>query len=258
MSVHAMPAKLGRSLRRLLAVCGLGVLCLPAVTSAAVFQTTLDQLIDDPRTPGVDESLTRGITIGDKRYSGFVHNSTGSAPVAPEDVTVRVTNLESDPQRYTLQFTFAEDAFPGERTDLVIAYDLDVLSSDFINRVGLRFNGSVPAQGTNPNTSASVIETVRTRDGSDIQPGLPITDTLVLDVFNDGPGNLEDSNSEFQMVNLTRRLHFEKDIIVSSRPDGGYAAISIVDNVVDQVPEPTAFAIVSLVGGAMLLRRRRP
>ena len=257
MSVQAMPAKMARNLRRLLAVCGLGVLVLPAVTNAAVFQTTLDQLIDDPSTPGVDESLTRGITIGDKRYSGFQHNSTGSAPVDPEDVTVRVSN-EGDPQRYTLQFTFAEDAFPGERTDLVIAYDLDVLSSDFINRVGLRFNGSVPAQGTNPNTSASVIETVRTRDGSDIQPGAPITDTLVLDVFNDGPGNLEDSNSEFQTINLTRRLHFEKDIIVSSRPDGGYAAISIVDNVVDQVPEPAAFAMVSLVGGAMLLRRRRP
>ena len=59
-------------------------------------------------------------------------------------------------------------------------------------------------------------------------------------------------------LNLTRALHFTKDIIVSSRPTGGYAVISVVDNVIDQVPEPGMISLVTLAGGAMLLRRRRP
>jgi hypothetical protein len=249
MSVQIMSAKLARNLRRLMAVCGLAVLGLPAVSNAAVFNTTLDQLL-----PG--GSFAAGRDIGDKRYSNFTYSSTGSAPVRAQDVNVSISN-EADPQRYVLQFTFAMDAFPSERSDLVIAYDLDVLSSDFINRVGLRFNGSVPSQGAG-DAAASVVETVASRDGSDVAPGAPIRDTEVLDVFNDGPGRLEDTNSEFMAINLTRRLHFAKDIIVSSRPTGGYAAISIVDNVVDQVPEPTSIAFLTLAGGAVLLRRRRP
>jgi len=139
---------------------------------------------------------------------------------------------------------------------MVIGYDLDVLSRDFMNRVGLRFNGSVPAQGPG-DAAASVIETVASRDGSDVAPGAPVSDTAVLDVFNDGPGRLEDSNSDFMPINLTRSLHFVKDIIVSSRPTGGYVAISVVDNIVDQIPEPAAVSLISIAGGAVLLRRRR-
>ena len=258
MSVLSMPAKSARKIRRLLAVCGLAVLGLPAVSNAAVMQTTLDTLL-----PG--GSNANGITIGDKRYSNFSFASTGSAPLRPSDVSVRIDN-DADPassnpakrngQQYTLQFTFGLDAFPGERTDLVVGYDLDVTSSDFLNRVGLKFNGSVPSQGVG-DAAASVTETVSTRDGSDLAPGAPIRDTEVLDVFNDGPGRLDDSNSDFMAINLTRRLHFVKDIIVASRPTGGYAAISVVDNIVDQVPEPGVISLLTIAGGAVLLRRRR-
>jgi hypothetical protein len=248
MSVQSMPAKTARNLRRLLAVCGLAVLGLPAASNAAVMQTTLDRLL-----PGGNES--GGIVIGDKRYSNFSYSSTGSAPVRAQDVNVRINN-DANPQQYTLEFTFGMDAFPGERTDLVIGYDLDVLSRDFINRAGLRFNGSVPSQGVG-DAAASVVETVSSRDGSDVAVGAPIRDTEVLDVFNDGPGRLEDSNSDFLALNLTRSLHFVKDIIVSSRPTGGYAAISVVTNTVDQVPEPAVISLIGFAGGALLLRRRR-
>ena len=248
MSVQVMPANTARKFRRLLAVCGLAVLGLPAVSRAAVVQTTLDQLLPGGNSSG-------GLIIGDKRYSNFTYSSSGSAPVRAQDVNVRISN-DGDAQRYTLQFTFGLDAFPGERSDLVVGYDLDVLSSDFINRAGLRFNGSVPSQGPG-DAAASVVETVSSRDGSDVAPGAPVRDTEVLDVFNDGPGRLEDSNSDFMALNLTRALHFTKDIIVSSRPTGGYAAISVVDNIVDQIPEPGMISLVSLAGGAMLLRRRR-
>lgn len=257
MSVQLLPAKTARNLRRLLTLCGLAVLGLPAVSNAAVMQTTLDTLL----TGGNNQS---GVTLGDKRFSNFTFASTGSAPLRPQDVNVRIDNdadpTSSDParrngQRYTLQFTFGLDAFPGERTDMVVGYDLDVLGSDFINRAGLRFNGSVPSQGVG-DAAASVVETVQSRDGSDVAPGAPIRDTEVLDVFNDGPGRLEDSNSDFMTLNLTRSLRFTKDIIVSSRPTGGYAVISVVDNIVDQIPEPGSIALLGLAGG-LLIRRRR-
>lgn len=249
MSVQMTSAKLARNVRRLLALCGLVVLGLPGVTNAATVQATLDQLL-----PGGNQA--GGLTIGDKRFSNFSWASTGSAPVAARDINVTINNNDN-PQRYNLQFTFAMDAFPGERTDLVICYDLDVLSTDFINRVGLRFNGAVPAGGTGGGTAASVVETVSSRDGSDVAPGAPVRDTEILDVFNDGAGPLEDTNSDFMALNLTRSLRFCKDIVVSSRPDGGYAVISIVDQIVDQVPEPGSIALIGFAGGAMLLRRRR-
>ena len=131
----------------------------------------------------------------------------------------------------------------------------------FINRVGLRFNGSVPSQGPG-DAAATVIETVRSPDQNfDLVPGGdPNADDryiALLDVYNDGPGRLGDDNSDFIAVNPTRTLIFEKDILVSSQPDGGYAAISVVDNIVNQVPEPGIFGLAVFAGGGLLLRRRR-
>ena len=254
MFVQMMSANPAQKMRRLLAVCGLAVLGLPAVTNAAVQQATLDTLLGENNP---------GILIGDKLYHNFTFSqSTPNSPdINARDINVRVSNT-GNPQQYTLQFTFGFDAFPGERrNDVVIGYDLDVVgSNDFINRVGLRFNGSVPAQGTGGAAFAAVNESVSTRDGSDltsVTPGPP-SDTEVLDVFNDGSGPGLDTNSDFLNINLTRRLRFTKDIIVSSQEGGGYAVISVVDNIVDQVPEPGTFAVIGIAGGAMLLRRRRP
>jgi hypothetical protein len=258
MSVQQMPSQVARKFRRLLFLCGLAALGLPLAADAAVVQTTLDELL-----PG--GSQANGIVIGDKRYSGFTHSSSGDTPVDPEDINVRISNEgpNNNGQQYTIQFTFGLDAFPGERTDLVICYQLDVLSNDFINRVGLRFNGSVPSQGPG-DAAASVIETVSTvdPDGAGPRQAPPVApgsseSTMVLDVFNDGPGRLGNDNEDFENVNNTRSLLFCKDILVSSRPDGGYAAISIVDNVVNQIPEPGMIGLASVVGASVLLRRRR-
>lgn len=255
MSVQLFTARAAKKMRRLLLMCGLAALGLPAVVHAATVQYSLADLL-----PGGNQA--NGIILGDKRYSGFTFSSTGSSPLRAQDVNVRVTSSKSSPtlaneDRYTLQFTFGLDAFPGERNDLVVGYQVDVLDpNQLINRVGLKFNGSVPAQGPG-NAAATVIETVSSTNGSDLAPGDPNRDTEVLDVFNDGPGRLADDNSEFLVINPQRTLQFTKDILVSSQPTGGYAAISVVDNIVDQVPEPTMLGVITVLGGGFVLRRRR-
>jgi hypothetical protein len=253
MFVHPKPAQVARKLGRLLLLCGLAALAVPGIASAATVQYNLTDLL-----PGGDTAS--GFTIGDKRYSNFTFASTGDSPLEPSDVDVRVTSSETNASmpgddRYQLQFTFGMDAFPGERTDLVICYQVDVLDpNQFINQVGLRFNGSVPAQG--PGGAAATVQEMVMRP--DMQPVAPGGDSvLILDVTNDGPGRLPDDNSDFVVINPTRTLQFCKDILVSSQPDGGYAAISIVDNIVDQIPEPTALGLAVLAGGGLLFRRRR-
>jgi hypothetical protein len=256
MPVLRLSAQVARKMRRLLLICGVAALALPGVASAATVQYSLPELLAGGASSG-------GFTIGDKRYSGFEFSSTGSHPLVPSDVNVRVTSSDSNTaipgdDQYALQFTFGLDAFPGERTDLVIGYRVDVLDPTmFINRVGLRFNGSVPSQGPG-NAAATVIETVRSASPDiDVAPGLPFSDTAVIDVYNDGPGRLADDNSDSIAVNPTRTLFFTKDILVSSQATGGYVAVSVVDNIINQIPEPSMLGVVALAGGGLLFRRRR-
>ena len=260
MPVQRISAQAAKKMRRLLLICGAAALALPGVAGAATVQYSLADLIGTGQTAG-------GFTIGDKRYSNFTFSSTGDAPLNASDVNVRVTSTETNAaipgdDQYSLQFTFGMDAFPGERTDMVIGYRVDVLDpNQFINRVGLRFNGSVPSQGPG-DAAASVIETVHaTTPGFDLVPGgdpnAEDRDMALLDVYNDGPDRLTDDNSDFIAINPTRSLQFFKDILVSSQPTGGYAAISIVDNIVDQIPEPSVLGLAAFAGGGLLLRRRR-
>ena len=254
MPVQSMPARVAGKFRRLLLLGGLAALALPGVANAATVQYSLTDLLPGGQQGG-------GFTLGDKRYSNFTFASSGSAPLTPGDVNVRVTSTETNASvpgddTYTLQFTFGLDAFPGERTDLVLCYQVDVLDpNQAINRVGLRFNGSVPSQGPG-DAAASIEETVQTLDGSPVAPGSE-DDVLVLNVFNDGPGRLSDDNSDSVAVNPARSLLFCKDILVSSRENGGYVAVSIADNFIVQVPEPGMIGLASLVGLSLLARRRR-
>jgi len=263
MSVQRIPAQVAKKLRRLLLLCGAAALALPGIASAATVQYSLADLLS--QADGGNGSHAGGFTIGDKTYSGFTFSSTGQAPLTPTGVNVRVSSSDTNAtvpgdDTYTIQFTFGLDAFPGERNDLVVGYRVDVTDPAMrINNVGLRFNGSVPSQGPGDG-AATVIETVRSADGSDVAPGAPVSDTAVLDVFNDGPGGGTDRNSSSLEVNPTRSLIFTKDILVSSRTGSGdYVAISLVDNIVNQVPvpEPTTLGLAAFAGAGLLLRRRR-
>jgi hypothetical protein len=249
-------------MRRLLLICGAAALALPGVASAATVQYSLADLL--PTSEGGTGTNATGFTIGDKRYTNFHFSAPGPTansprPLKPADVNVRVTSSDQNTavpgdDRYLLQFTFGMDAFPGERHDMVLNYDVEVLNpAMFINNLGLRFNGAVPAQGPG-GASAEVTERAfyLTAPG-----GATIGDPIQMSVFNDGPGRLADDNSDFIAVNPTRFMRFEKDIIVSSQANGGYAVISVVDNIVDQVPEPGLIGLAAFAGAGLLLRRRR-
>jgi len=233
--------------RVLAAVVGVACAGIAGATQAASVNTTLDTLV-------AGGSSASGLTVGDKHYSDFTFSSSGDAPVAANNVDVSLVSSDGD-NHYQLRFTFARDqldASANQTTDVVIGYKVEVLGTQLINRVGLAFDSSV----TGSQAAASVIESVRTTDGSDLVLGDPVSDQENLSVFNDGSGGLGDNSSSSLAVNPTRSLQFEKDILVSSRPNGGRVIISTVDNTVDQVPEPTSLALVGIAGVGLLLRRR--
>lgn len=264
MPVQGNSARVAGKLRRLLLLCGAVALALPGIASAATVQYSLADLL--PVSAGGTGQNANGFVVGDKLYNNFQFSSPGGPgspnsprPLTPQDVNVRLSTsdrLASVPgdDRYTLTFTFGLDAFPGERHDLVLCYDVNVLPNSpyFINHLGLRYNGTVPAQGVG-GAATSVTETAYYLD----QNGNEVGDPILLTVFNDGAGRLPDDNSDFVAINPTRSMRFCKDIIVSSQDNGGYAVISVVDNIVDQIPEPSMLGLVAFAGGGLLLRRRR-
>jgi hypothetical protein len=231
------------------ALCCAAILGVAGAARGASVDTTMDKLINNGPQAG-------GITIGDKKYSDFTFSSNGDAPVAASNVDVGFTSSDND-NHYQLRFTFRTDlldATPGQTTDVVIGYRMDVLSDQLINRVGLDFASTVT--GTSGVDAASVVETIRTANGSEVSPAYPGQDQVEISVINDGSGGGNDTSATSIAVNPTRALLFQKDILVSSRPAGGTVTITFVDNFVDQVPEPASAAILGL-GGALLLARRR-
>lgn len=237
--------------RRLVAgLVGAAALAAPAIAGAAEVNATLDSLLS-PTSPG--------LTLGDKRYTNFTFSSSGDAAIAPGAVDVVLSS--DDNNRYNLRFTFSRTALAapaGETTDVVVCYDVNVIGGlPLINGVGLEFDTTVGQGQTAGVAAASVTETVSTLDGSDVAPGGLVQDTEIISVFNDGAGGLGDNDSALLTVNPTSGLRFCKDIIVSSRPEGGRVVISTVDNFVNQIPEPGSVALLGIAAAGLLVRRRK-
>ena len=103
---------------------------------AQTFNTTLDSFLPGGANAG-------GLTVGDKRYSNFTFSSSGDGPVTAGNVDVSLVATDT---QHTIRFTFARDALDapaGQRTDVVICYQVDVLGNQLINGVGLAFDSSV-------------------------------------------------------------------------------------------------------------------
>jgi hypothetical protein len=246
MTARILTAAMRRTLRT--AFVGMAALvaalAVPSDARAVSVNTTLDTLV----AGGANQA---GIVIGDKRYSNFTFSSSGDAPVPVNAVSVALSTVDNN--RYDLRFSFEREALAsiaGQTTDAVICYQIDVIGNQQINSVGLTFESSV-GQGSTGLAAASVTETI-----SRIAPlG---TDVGLITVFNDGTGGLPDnSTTTLSVTPPSSTLYFCKDILVSSRPEGGRVVISTVDNFVNQVPEPGSIAALAIAGGALLVRRRR-
>ena len=211
-----------------------------------------------------------GITIGDKHYGNFSFSSTGQTVLSPEDVDVIVA-MEGN--NHYIAFLFDLTSIGDARSDLVIGYDLNVLDpARHIKSVGLLFDGgpmdfppvsAAVVNGVPPRSlsAASVVETVRTLDGSDLVPGGIDQDSEIISVFNDGDGPLTDNMETTLAINPQRGLHFTKDIMVSSRGFGA-AEITTVENSVEQngtvIPLPAAFwAAMPILGGLVAGKKVR-
>ena len=211
-------------------------------------------------TVGLDTLLAggsnaSGITVGDKMYSGFTFSSSGDTALNASDVDVMIS---SDGNRHDLFFMFDLSANPGQRSDLVLGYDLNVLGSNKIRHVDTMFDGS-PMGAGNGRGAVTMIETVSTLDGSDLAPGGAVQSTELLTLFNDGDEvGLDDTLEAALDINPTGGLRFLKDIIVSSRPNGPTMNLSVVQQGSEQtvIPLPAAFWAAIPVFGAVVGRRK--
>ena len=199
-----------------------------------VFQAPLDTFLDG----GANSA---GVSAGGWHFGEFTFRSTGSIPVDPSDVLVR---LSGEPSFNSLTFSWERDAAPaGAEAAFDVGYRTE---GDFQwgVRAGLRFNGAVPSEGAGG--AATVRDTLTLAGGSQI----------TLDVFNDGPGRLADDNSDFASVpgTLVRREMHASLVAAGGVP----LRLSIAHNLVEPLPdfpEPAALGVVPALW--LLLRRRR-
>jgi hypothetical protein len=213
---------------------------------------TLDDLLEGG-------SSAKGFTLGDKHYSNFNFSSSGDLVLDASDI--EVIFAEEDNQQF-VAFLMDLTALPGERSDVVIGYDVTVLDpTRHIRSVGLLFDGGPLDEQTNYRSAATVIETVSTLDGSDLVAGGDFDDTAIISVFNNGEGDFLADNFETSLeINPARALRFSKDILVSAREGSSMVGISVVENSVTQngtvIPLPAAAWAAMPVFGAVVGGKR--
>jgi hypothetical protein len=221
------------------AACALAAFAVPnARADFDAATTTLQDLINAGST---------GLTIGDKTFYNFSYQ--GSPATAAQ---IGVTR--SDTSNIGLRFSFNWSSANGVNEDSVIRYCVhvnDTTPQNFINGVGLDFNGTANPAGVL--TSASVTETITDLAGNELPGGL-------ISVIDSGPGASGNRDSASYTVNpAVRDLCVTKDISVHSAPanlQGGTATISFVDNTFSQVPEPASLGLVG-AGALLMIKRRR-
>ena len=206
-----------------------------------------------PTSYGLDTFLPGGtneggIVVGDKKYSNFNFSSTGDSVLDASDVELIFT---TEGNTHFMAILLDLTAIGGQTSDVVIGYDLNVLHpTNTINSVGLLFDG-MPLDEGDGRSAASVTETIRTLDDSDLGQ---------ITVFNDGEGARNDNFSASLEIDGARGLRFTKDILVSARQGSGGAAISIVENSVTQtvIPLPAAvWAAMPVIGGIFAGKKLR-
>ena len=189
-----------------------------------------------------------GLTSGINRFSEFTFQSTGGVPIGPPTLNVL---LLGESLISTLAFRSASDGTTyaaGSTVAFTIGYRVDRPDADE-GSVGLWFNGRVPTAGPGQAT-ASVLETVTLAGGQH----------LALDIFNDGPGRLIDTNSDGVALSAgTNTMRLDNSVSLVVNPGGGTIDLSFVNNIVEPLPDnlPEPIAAVALAPLTLLLLRRR-
>jgi hypothetical protein len=220
--------------------------CFAGAARGGVLFTTLDTLVPGGANSG-------GVEFLGQRYSEFAFRSSAPYDIKAADVAVRIGD-DSVPNRNTIQFIFGTPTAATQVGDVFIDYRVDELTMSPMNRMGLRFVGSVPSQGAGAG-SAILRQVVSTVNGADLAIGTPVSDSESLVLSNDGPGRLDDVNSRFLSLNLTYALRISTQVTLTAREDGRFD-VAFQDQF-SGIPEPTAVALAIPAGLVLLARRRR-
>lgn len=210
-----------------------------SIAHAVVDVRPLDTLLAGGSSEG-------GVADDHWRYHSFTFRSTGAIPVDPAQVMVV---LNGEASRSTLGFSWQADV-PASLGGAEAAFDLGyVLEGSFPWGVtaGLRFNGPVPSQGPG-NATATVADTLTLADGR----------SLMLDIFNDGPGRLDDDNSDFTAWDVSSPAGRDSHVSLVSRSGGGPMTLSMVHSLVEPLPDFPEPSVLALAASLAPLLLRRP
>jgi hypothetical protein len=212
-----------------------------ALAPRAGAQTTYGFTLGDVTAGG---QYAGGVVVRGWRYSDFTFRGEGPLAIAAGDVNVRISIADGEPDRIdTVRFDlYPEAAAAGDTATLFIDYVVTPHEPGWVSRVGLRNTGVVPAQGIGDG-SLSVTEAVSTLDGSDLSPEPPARDREGLTIFNDGPGRLQDDNSDLLSVNLAGGVRLAKELTITARSAGPLAMY--VADTISAIPEPAGAAVAA-------------
>lgn len=236
-------------------VAAVASLALPASAAPIPGIATVQDLINLNSGSQTDGIVAGGIVVNGVRFYDFSYTNSGTNSPSAGQVGVQQS---PEPVGDTgLQFSFNWLAVGGTNMVSTIRYKVHAENGNAFDRVGVLFNGDValPPGSSGPNTFAKVNEVVRLVNPDGTEVNIPNSPHQVI---TDGAGPLADNFNSFLVVNPpSSDLAVTKAISAGSSTDG-LATISVVDNVFRQVvPEPGSLAVLGLMGGLTLLRRRQ-
>lgn len=232
-----------------------GVAAMPASASPIPGITSIQDLINLNSGSQTDGVVAGGIVVDGVRFYDFQYSHSGTN--SPDAGQVGVQTSPEPVGQTGLEFSFNWLAVGGTNIVSTIRYKVHAENGNPFDRTGILFNGDValPPGSSGPGTFAKANEVVRLVNPDGTEVNLPNTPYQVI---TDGSGPLADRFNAFLPIDPpSSDLSVTKAINVGSSTDG-IATISVVDNVFRQVvPEPGSLAVMGVVGGLTLMRRRR-
>lgn len=189
------------------------------------------------------------ITVGDKRFSGFVCSITSHTGFAAPNACKQINVIAIDNDPLGLSFHSSFVTVGAVFKDVLLGYTVDVFdSSQQIHGIDLAFNGEIFGQAV-----TQVTETAFAADNS------PAGQTQVI---NTQSGSI--LRNSFALNDGYSSLTVRKDVLLGGYVNTATATISFIDQRFEQnglrpVPEPGALATVGagLLGFGLLRWQRR-